>query len=152
MVNVKKLIEPSGFKIILTIIIFITLSAWAVSIISSQYLFYFNSSIFNNLIMVLSDIWWLLLVILIISYLIGAFMDHYIPNTGYKTFITVTLGLISLLSIYLMFKLLNEPVICDPVHVPNHTESYNLNLLNEIKTDKNAVKESLAQCLENIYK
>lgn len=152
MVDVKKLMEPTGFKITVTILSFLLLSAWAVAVISEDYIFYFTSSVMNNLILVLGHIWWLLIVILVISYLIGAFMDHYIQNKTLKTLITIGLGIISIIFIYIMFRLLNEPVICDPVHVPSSTESYNMNLLNEIKADKNAVKESFAQCLENVYK
>ncbi len=152
MVNLKKLMEPTGFKIILTILSFILFSAWTIAITSEDYIFYFKSSVINNLILVLGNIWWLLIIILVISYLIGAFMDYYIHDKNLKALITIGLGFISIISIYIMFRLLNEPVICDPVHVPSNTESYNMNLLNEIKADKNAVKESLAQCLENIYK
>ncbi|MBI5680558.1 MAG: hypothetical protein HZC47_06690 [Methanobacterium sp.] len=152
MVNVKELLEPNGFKIILTILLFILFSVWAVAISSPDYLFYYKPGILNNLILVLNNIWWLLIIILVISYFIGAFMDHYIDDKNLKTLITIVLGFMSIISIYLMFRLLSEPVICDPVHRPNTTESYNLNLLNEIKVDKNAVKDSLAHCLENIYK
>ncbi|MGF7118826.1 hypothetical protein [Methanobacterium oryzae] len=147
-----KLMEPTGFKIILTIFSFIPLSAWTISILSENYIFDFTSSVINNLFLVLDNIWWLLIIILIISYVIGAFIDQYIQDKKIKTLITIALGFISIISIYIMFRLLNEPVICDPVHVPSNTDSYNVNLLNEIKVDKNAVKESLSKCLENIYK
>lgn len=152
MVDIKKLMEPNGFKIIITILGFILLSTWTVAIISEEYIFDFTSSVISNLILVLIDIWWLLIIILVISFLIGAFMDYYIQNKKLKALITIILAFISIISVYVMFRLLNEPVICDPVHVPSNTESYNMNLLNEIKADKNAVKESFARCLENIYK
>lgn len=152
MVDIKKLMEPNGFKIIITILGFILLSTWTVAIISEEYIFDFTSSVISNLILVLIDIWWLLIIILVISFLIGAFIDYYIQNKKFKALITIILAFISIISVYIMFRLLNEPVICDPVHVPSNTESYNMNLLNEIKADKNAVKELFAQCLENIYK
>lgn len=152
MVDAKKLMEPNGFKIIISILSFILLSTWTVAIISEEYIFDFTSSVMNNFILVLGNIWWLLIIILIISFLIGTLIDYFIQNKKLKSLITILLGFISIISIYIMFRLLNEPVICDPVHIPSNTESYNMNILKDIKADKNVVKESLAQCLENIYK
>jgi hypothetical protein len=103
-----------------------------------------------------------LVVGLVLSYLIGCIIDTSIQNEKIKITIAIISGIISLLIVYLIYRVITEPVICDPVHVPGnnqticdpvHTPSDKSNsahVLSELKVDKSAVENSLEQCINNL--
>lgn len=98
----------------------------------------------------------------IISYILGCSIDNYIENKNLKIFIAVLSGIISLIIIYALYKMVTEPIICDPVHMPqNHTicdpvhqhaqgHIYSLDVLKDINVDSQAVKDSYQQCITNL--
>jgi hypothetical protein len=98
----------------------------------------------------------------IFSYILGCSIDNYIENKNLKIFIAVLSGIISLIIIYVLYKMVTEPVICDPVHMPqNHTicdpvhkhahgNIYSLDVLKDIKVDSQSVKDSYQQCINNL--
>jgi hypothetical protein len=102
-----------------------------------------------------------LLLGLILSYLLGCFIDHFIQNEKIKITIAITSGIISLLIVYIFYKIVTEPVICDPVHVPTNNQTIcdpvhqpnqavGATVLDELDIDKSAVKNSLEQCINNL--
>ncbi|MDP3066190.1 MAG: hypothetical protein Q8N08_05560 [Methanobacteriaceae archaeon] len=97
---------------------------------------------------------------LILSYLLGCFIDHYTHNDNLKIAVAIIAGVVSLLIIYILYKMVTDPVICDPVHVPNNTvcdpvhkptqNAHNLNGLNKLQIDNSVVKNSFQECLKNL--
>lgn len=150
MVNAGELLKPNGFNISLCLLTFILLSMITVMFIDPSYDLYFSSSKLDFLTEFILETWAVLLLILVISYLFGASADYYVSSKKIKYMIIVFLGLATIISIYITYKLLAEPVICDPVHVPSQTESYNINLIKNIKIDEDTVKDSFHQCLQNL--
>jgi hypothetical protein len=102
---------------------------------------------------------------MILSYITGCIVDINIKNQGLKVVIATISGITTILIIYLLYKLVTEPVICDPVHLPqNNTVSdpvhqhgqeniYSLDVLRDIQVDSQCVQESYNQCINNlVYK
>lgn len=87
---------------------------------------------------------------LIISYLISSLIDHYISSKSVKLTIALISGLSTLIIIYIFFKILSEPLICDPIHKPAQSTGYTAQIVNDISVDKQKVEESLEQCLTRL--
>ncbi|HOI39585.1 MAG TPA: hypothetical protein PL168_02550 [Methanobacterium sp.] len=166
MVDLKEVLYPNKFKIIFFIIIFIPFAS-LVMLFFGQYInannYYFSSSsILVDTAAFLMSISFFLVVGLVLSYLIGCIIDTSIQNEKIKITIAIISGIISLLIVYLIYRVITEPVICDPVHVPGnnqticdpvHTPSDKSNsahVLSELKVDKSAVENSLEQCINNL--
>ncbi len=166
MVNARELLYPNKFKITLfllfaipttTLIIFLL----DINVIYLNYNHFHSSLILVNVLLFLISIFQFIVLGLILSYVLGCFIDNSIQNEKIKITIAIVSGIVSLLIIYALYKMVTEPVICDPVHVPNQTicdpvhqptqgESYGASGLNELKINKSAVENSLEQCIENL--
>ncbi len=166
MVDLKKVLYPNKFKLIFFIILFIP-SASLIMLFFGQYIdseyYYFSSSfILVDIAVFLMSISFFLVVALVLSYIFGCIIDTSIQNEKIKITLAIVSGIISLLIVYLVYKMITEPVICDPVHVPGnnqtvvdpvHTpsdESYSAHVLNELNIDKTAAENSLEQCINNL--
>ena len=167
MVDLKEVFYPSRFKLIFFILLLIPFSSLVILLFGQDYIYadynyFYSSFILVDLLLFLLSISIFLVVGIVLSYLFGCIIDTYIKNEKVKITIAIISGIISLLIAYMLYKMLTEPVICDPVHVPcnNQTvcdpvhtpsdESYNANVLSELKIDKSAAENSLEQCINNL--
>ncbi|MCK9150881.1 hypothetical protein [Methanobacterium alcaliphilum] len=148
---VNEILKPNKFKIILAALVLIPIFTIILAILD----FYSGAEIINYRFYISLNHTLLPLIVgisLIISYLCGCFIDQYIPNKNVKLFIAIVSALITLIIIYIFYKMISEPVICDPVHKPSQGVDYDSKLLNNISVDKKTVHESFKKCLENIRK
>jgi hypothetical protein len=168
MVYLREFIFPNKFKIVLFIMLFIPSITLIMILLGSNNLYYsfryFSPSfITNNLLLFIISIFTLLLLGLILSYVFGCFIDYFIQNEKVKITIAIISGMVSLLIIYAFYKMVTEPIICDPVHIPTNnqticdpvhqpsqSQNYSANSLNELTIDKSMVKNSLEECLSNL--
>lgn len=167
MVDVRELLKPNKFKLTLFLMLSIPSITLIIVILGRNYLNfgynYFSSPfILVNPLLFLISISPFLVAGLILSYLLGSIIDHYIQNENLKIFIALISGLISLIIIYILYKMVSEPIICDPVHMPqNQTicdpvhepgpeDSYHIQVLKEIKVDSQVVEDSFQQCIQNL--
>ena len=155
---------PNKFKIFLFLMLFIPCLTVIIAILgpiygySQVFPYYFSSIFLNDPIIVIISI----SLGFISSYILCCLIDNYIENKNLKIFIAVLSGIISLIIIYSLYKMVTEPVICDPVHMPqNHTicdpvhqhvqgNIYSLDVLKEINVDSQYVKDSYQQCINNL--
>ncbi|MBM4241915.1 MAG: hypothetical protein FJ150_09695 [Euryarchaeota archaeon] len=161
MVELEQLLKPNKFKIILALLLLVPLSILIVFIFTSLFsisgMYYFSLYQLYHLslydLVVFSPILLVLALIgLFLAYLLSGFIDHYIPNRNAKIMIALISGIVTIILVYIIYKIISEPIICDPVHVSNHTEEYSLKFLNEVKINKEAVTESLNKCLKFYYR
>jgi len=164
MADIKMVLYPNKFKIFMFLMLFIPCLTVIIAILGPTYTYshifpyYISSYILNNPIIVIISI----SLGFIFSYILGCSIDNYIENKNLKIFIAVLSGIISLIIIYSLYKMVAEPVICDPVHMPqNHTicdpvhqniqgNIYSLDVLKEINVDSQYVKDSYQQCINNL--
>ncbi|MBZ2164562.1 hypothetical protein [Methanobacterium spitsbergense] len=162
MVDIKMVLYPNKFKIFLCLMLFIPCLTVIIVILGPTYAYskvflYFSSIILNDPIFIIS-----IFLGFILSYILGCSIDNYIENKNLKIFIAVLSGIISLIIIYALYKMVTDPVICDPVHMPqNHTicdpvhknaqgNIYNLDILKDINVDSQSIKDSYQQCINNL--
>jgi hypothetical protein len=166
MANKRELLIPNKFKITLFLMLFIPCITLIITIFGSNYIYpdfnYFTSSfILVDPLLFLISISPFVIAGLVTSYILGSLIDHYIQNERIKIIIAITSGLASILILYILYKLVTEPVICDPVHNPNNTicdpvhqpgqeKAYTASNLHELNIDASAVENSLKQCLQNL--
>ena len=154
MVDLKEVLYPNKFKLIFFIILVIPLISSIILLFVHDYIYYdYNYySVFDliDLLPFLTNISFFLVIGLV--YLSsGCVIDTSIQNENIKITIAIISGIISLAIIYLFYKVLTEPVICDPVHSPSN-DSYSVNVLSELKIDKSAAENLYEQCLNNLKK
>lgn len=159
MVGVRELLEPTQLKITLFLVLIIpcislTLLPLVFLVQDFYYAGYSSSPLFFDFIVIA------VLIGLILSYLLGSLLDYFIQSERIKIIIAFFAGMISLLIVYSLYKMLTEPVICDPVHTPNQTllepvqppipgvES--VDELMDLDIDVSAVKSSFQECLQNL--
>ncbi|MEN6329722.1 MAG: hypothetical protein ABFC91_05455 [Methanobacteriaceae archaeon] len=159
MVRIKKLLEPKKWKI--TLFIMLIIPCISLILLTFAFLvqdFYYagssSSPLFFDFILVA------VLIGLILSYLLGSFMDHFIQSERVKIIIAIFSGIVSILIVYSLYKMLTEPVICDPVHTPNQTIFEpvqppiqgvgSANKLVELDVHGSAVKSSFQECIQNL--
>lgn len=151
MVQVSEILKPNKFKIILSALVLMPIFAILIAISDPYFWIYVSNYKFYSF---FNQINWILLILvsLLLSYLLSSLIDTYIPNKNVKLTIAILSGFITLIIIYLFYKMVSEPVICDPVHKPSQGANYDSKLLNDISVDKKSVEESLKQCLEKLGK
>ncbi len=163
MVDIRMILHPNKFKILLVLMLFIPCLT-VIMVILNPELFNSNffpcclSDIFNEPLILLTGI----LLGLLLSYILGCSIDHFIENKNTKIFIALTSGIISIIIVYILYKMVTEPVICDPVHIPtNNTvcdpvhqhgqgSIYSWDVLDDINVDSRSVKDSYQQCIANL--
>jgi hypothetical protein len=103
MVDIKELLKPNKFKLTLFLMLSIPCITLVMALLGSNYIcwgYYFSSYfILNSPLLFLISISIFLVTGLIISYLLGSFIDYYIPNQNLKIFIALVSGLISIIII-----------------------------------------------------
>jgi len=168
MVNTRELLHPNKFKVTLFLVLAIPCITIIIVILGNNFiypnLYYFSSSlILVDPLLFLMSISLFIVLGLVLSYLSGCFLDYFIPNEKIKIVIAIVSGIVSLVIVYLVYKMVTEPIICDPVHIPGNNqtvcdpvhqpssgENYNTQVLDEIKVDKSIVKSSLEECIQNL--
>jgi len=152
MINIEDLLKPNGFKIILAFF-FLIPSLFLVLIILGFFYSLFGSYAWVNSPLVLLPLTLISLGTgLLVSYSLGSLVDYYIQSRNIKILIALISGFISIIIVYVVYKMISEPVICDPVHVPSSGKNYSFNLLENLKIDKGAVRDSFNQCIQYYYK
>lgn len=166
MVDIKEFLYPNKFKITLFLLLIIPSVTLIIIIfgqnyIYSHYYYFYSSFLFVDLILFLISFSPFILGGLILSYFLGCFIDYYVQNEKIKITIAIISGIVSLIIVYLFYKMITEPVICDPVHLPGNNQtvcdpvhkpsgSYSASVLGELKIDKSTVESSLKQCINNL--
>ncbi|EKF84847.1 hypothetical protein A994_11652 [Methanobacterium formicicum DSM 3637] len=100
---------------------------------------------------------------MVLSYLFSCFIDYFVENDKIKISIAIISGIASIIIVYVFYKMVTEPIICDPVHIPANNQtvcdpvhqqvqgkSYNIEVLDGLEVDKSMVKDSLNQCIQNL--
>ena len=166
MANIKELLMPNKLKITLFLMLSIPCITLIITILGRNYIYsdfnYFSSQfILVDPLLFLISISLFVIAGLVTSYILGSFIDHYIQNERIKIIIAIISGVASILILYILYKLVTEPVICDPVHNPNNTicdpvhqpgqgKAYSARALHELNIDAPEVEGSLKQCLQNL--
>jgi ABC-type transport system involved in multi-copper enzyme maturation permease subunit len=150
MVQLNKILEPNKFKIILSALFFIPILALLLLIFKPNFLNYVYFGFYNpfqvyNLIM-------LAMISIFFSYFSASLIDYKVASKNAKLTIAITSGLVSLLIMYVFYKMISEPIVCDPIHQPSQGSSYHSQILNDINVDQKTVEESLKQCLSKLGK
>jgi amino acid permease len=159
MVGIRELLEPTQLKITMFFVLIIPcisliLLTFAFLVQDFYYAGYSYSPLFIDFIVIA------VLIGLILSYLLGSFLDIFIQSERVKIIIAIFSGIVSILIVYTLFKMITEPVICDPVHTPNQTicdpvhqpsqGDFSADKLMELHVDGSAVKSSFKECIQNI--
>lgn len=156
MVEVRELLKATKLKITLCLVLIIPcisliLLTFAFLVQDFYYAGYSTSPLFFDFIVIA------MLIGLILSYLLGSLLDYFIQSERVKIIIAVFAGMISLLIVYILYRILTEPVICDPVHTPNQTilepvqpPITDVDELMEFDVDVSVVKSSFQECLQNL--
>lgn len=84
----------------------------------------------------------------IISYLIAGCLDTFTENKNLKIAFAILSGTISILIGYIFYKLISEPMICDPVHIPNQCEMA-CEQLRANATNATEASRKYMECLQN---
>ena len=162
--NIKELLFPQKFKVTLFLLLTIPCIA-LITLIMGNFIHPDSQSIYLTVdtLLFLMSLFISIIIGLVLSYLLSCFIDYYIANEKIKIFIALISGITSLIIVYIFYKMMTEPVICDPVHIPanNQTvcdpvhqpipgETYNTNVLDGLNVDKSVVEESFQECIQNL--
>jgi hypothetical protein len=165
MVDLKGLLQPNKFKLTLFVLLAVPCITLIMAVFGRNYIYtgykYFISPfMLVNPALFLISISPFLIVGLVLSYMLGSLIDHYIQNQNLKIFIALISGMISLIIVYTVYKMVTEPIICDPVHVPQTIcdpvhepsagESYHFQVLKQIQVDSRVVEDSLQRCMQSL--
>ncbi|MDO5835329.1 MAG: hypothetical protein Q4P17_02370 [Methanobacterium sp.] len=167
MVNVKELLYPQKFKITLFLLLIIPcitlIIMLMVNFLYPDNNYYLSLKIPANTILFLISMFISLITGLILSYILSCFIDYYITSAKIKIFIALISGTASLMIVYIFYKMITEPIICDPVHIPTNSqticdpvhqpiqgENYNTNVLDGLNVDKSKVEKSFQECIQNL--
>jgi hypothetical protein len=162
--DLRMILYPNKFKILLFLMLLIPFITISLIIIGPFYVphktfpYYILKIILHNPLIFLISIF----SGMILSYITGCIVDNNIKNQGLKVVIATISGITTILIVYIFYKLVTEPVICDPVHLPqNNTVSdpvhqhgqeniYSLDVLRDIQVDSQSVQDSYQQCINNL--
>jgi hypothetical protein len=164
MVDIKEFLFPQKFKITLFLLLAIPCIA-LITLLMGSFIYPDSLSLFITVdtLLFLMSLFISIIIGLVLSYLLSCFIDYYIVNEKIKIFIAIISGITSLIIVYIFYKMMTEPVICDPVHIPanNQTvcdpvhqpiagEKYNTNVLDSLNVDKLVVEKSFQECIQNL--
>lgn len=154
MADIREFLKPNKIKIILVLSMAIPIIILIITVFGLNFTYtdynYLASHYLVNPALFLITISLFLLFGLILSYLLGSLIDYYLKNKNLKIFIAFISGLISLLIIYILYKMVTEPIICDPVHEPHTGGIYHTKMLKDIQVDGFSVQNSFERCIENL--
>ena len=162
MVDVRELLYPNKFKVTLFLLLAIPCIAMITVLLGSDYIYY-NYYFSHISYLFLMSILLILLMGLALSYLFSCFIDYFVENEKIKISIAIISGIASIIIVYVFYKMVTEPIICDPVHIPANNQTvcdpvhqpvqgknYNIEVLDGLEVDKSVVKDSLNQCIQNL--
>lgn len=164
MVSIKEFLYPQKYKVTLFLVLAIPCIALITLLIDNFiYLDSLSLSLTVDALVFLISIFLSIVIGLVLSYLLSCVIDCYIANEKIKIVIALISGITSLIIVYVFYKMMTEPIICDPVHIPanNQTvcdpvhqpiqgESYHTNVLDGLNVDKSLVEESFQECIQNL--
>lgn len=164
MVSIKEFLYPLKYKVTLFLVLAIPCIALTTLLIDNIiYLDSLSLSLTVDALVFLISIFLSIVIGLVLSYLLSCVIDCYIANEKIKIVIALISGITSLIIVYVFYKMMTEPIICDPVHIPanNQTvcdpvhqpiqgESYHTNVLDGLNVDKSLVEESFQECIQNL--
>lgn len=166
MVKFSEFLKPNRFKIILFFLLSIPCITLLIAALGQGYIYnnlYHFSSLASRQPLVFAMLIFVFSVVgMVFSYILGSLIDHFIQNERLKIIIAVVSGILTLLIIYTIYKMVTEPVICDPVHYPNNQticdpvhepgqgETYSTHALKNLEVDSSTVKDSFWKCIENL--
>ncbi|AUB58457.1 MULTISPECIES: hypothetical protein [Methanobacterium] len=164
MVSIKEFLYPLKYKVTLFLVLAIPCIALITLLIDNFiYLDSLSLSLTVDALVFLISIFLSIVIGLVLSYLLSCVIDCYIANEKIKIVIALISGITSLIIVYVFYKMMTEPIICDPVHIPanNQTvcdpvhqpiqgESYHTNVLDGLNVDKSLVEESFQECIQNL--
>jgi|GEM_PF-1812110 len=162
MVDIRELLYPNKFKVTLFLLLTIPCITLITVLLGSNYIYY-NYYISHFTYLFLMSIFLFLVMGMVLSYLLSCFIDYFIQNEKIKIAIAIISGITSLIIVYIFYKMVTEPIICDPVHIPANNQtvcdpvhqpiqgkSYDIEVLDDLNVDKSMVKESLKECIQNL--
>ena len=164
MVSIKEFLYPLKYKVTLFLVLAIPCIALITLLIDNFiHLDSLSLSLTVDALVFLISIFLSIVIGLVLSYLLSCVIDCYIANEKIKIVIALISGITSLIIVYVFYKMMTEPIICDPVHIPanNQTvcdpvhqpiqgESYHTNVLDGLNVDKSLVEESFQECIQNL--
>ena len=164
MVSIKEFLYPLKYKVTLFLVLAIPCIALITLLIDNFiYLDSLSLSLTVDALVFLISIFLSIVIGLVLSYLLSCVIDSYIANEKIKIVIALISGITSLIIVYVFYKMMTEPIIfdplhipannqtvCDPVHQPIQGESYHTNVLDGLNVDKSLVEESFQECIQNL--
>lgn len=162
MVSIRELLKLNKFKITLFLLLIIPCITLITVLLGRNYLYY-NYYLSHISYIFLMSIFLFLMMGLVLSYLFSCFIDYFVENEKIKIGIAIISGIVSIIIVYVFFKMVTEPIICDPVHIPANNQtvcdpvhqpiqgkSYDIEVLNSLEVDKSVVEDSLNKCIHNL--
>lgn len=160
--NIRELLYPNKFKVTLFLLLAIPCIALITVLLGSNYIYY-NYYLSHFTYLFLMNILLFLMIGLVLSYLLSCFIDHFIQNEKIKIVIAIISGITSMIIVYIFYKMVTEPIICDPVHIPTNNQTVcdpvhqpiqgkiqNINVFDGLDVDKSVVENSLKECIQNL--
>ena len=162
MVNIRELLYPNKFKVTLFLLLAIPCIALITVLLGSNYIYY-NYYLSHFTYLFLISIFLVLVMGLVLSYIFSCFIDYFVANEKIKISIAIISGITSIIIIYVFYKMVTEPIICDPVHIPTNNQTVcdpvhqpiqgkiqNIEVLDGLDVDKSLVEDSLTECIQNL--
>ncbi|MBI5460516.1 hypothetical protein [Methanobacterium sp.] len=162
MVNIRELLYPNKFKVTLFLLLAIPCITLITVLLGTNYNYY-NYYPPHFTYPFLISLFLFLAIGLVLSYILSSSIDHFIPNEKIKISIAIISGMTSIIIVYIFYKMVTEPIICDPVHIPANNQtvcdpvhqpiqgkSYNIEVLDGLDVDKSLVEDSLTECIRNL--
>jgi len=113
MTSLRDLFRPNGMKLVL-----------AVTLLVPVFLLLLLLSLFLSLVfggglkVYLADPIFLVLLAAVVSYVAGCIVDHSTGNRTLKVVVASLAALVSIVLGYLFVRIVMQPTVCDPVHIP----------------------------------
>ncbi len=162
MVNIRELLQLNKFKITLFLLLIIPCITLITVLLGSNYIYY-NYYLSHISYIFLMSIFLFLVMGMVLSYLFSCFIDYFVENEKIKIGIAIISGIASIIIVYVFYKMVTEPIICDPVHIPANNQtvcdpvhqpilgkSYDIKILDSLEVDKSVVEDSLKKCIQNL--
>jgi hypothetical protein len=156
----NEVLNITRFKILLTFLLLIPSITLFIIIFGLNFYSYYH--LLDSPLLFLNRLGVYIVLGIILSYIISCLVDYLIPNQNMKIMIAFISGLLSIIILYTIYKVLSDPIICDPVHIPSnqtvcdpvHKPGQNgyesINQIKEIKVDTAEINQYLKECIKNL--
>jgi hypothetical protein len=155
----NEILNLTRFKILLTLLLLIPSITLFIIIFGLNFYSYYH--LLDSPLLFLNRLGIYIVLGIILSYIISCLVDYLVPNQNMKIMIAFISGLLSIIILYAIYKILSDPIICDPVHTPNQTvcdpvhkpgqNGYEgIHQIKEIKVDKTEINQYLKECMKNL--